>query len=170
MTNAMAVVANGGLLYKPQLVHHIADADHNIIRDWSPVVSDTLEIDATVWQIVREGLDLAVSESGTGSRALLDELEINIAGKTGTAEYCDDIAFEAGRCDVPEGQTLPTHAWFMAYAPVETPEIVVLAWVYDGGEGSVAAAPIVKDVMEFYFRRSLGILSDVQSEDIESTP
>lgn len=170
MANAMAVVANGGMLYKPQLVHHIADADHNIIRDWSPVLSDTLEIDATVWQIVREGLDLAVSESGTGSRALLDELAINIAGKTGTAEYCDDIAFEAGRCDVPEGQTLPTHAWFMAYAPVEAPEIVVLAWVYDGGEGSVAAAPIVKDVMEFYFRRSLGILSDVQSEDVELIP
>jgi penicillin-binding protein 2 len=170
MANAMAVVANGGNLYVPQFVHHIEDAEHNIIKDWAPVISSTLEIDETVWQIVREGLDLAVSERGTGSRALLDDLEINVAGKTGTAEYCDDIALKAGRCDVAEGQTLPTHAWFMAYAPEEAPEIVVLAWVYDGGEGSVVAAPIVRDVMQFYFRRSMGLLGDEAPGDTDTEP
>ena len=140
------------------------------IKSWAPIISSTLEIDEAVWQIVREGLDLAVSESGTGSRALLDDLEINVAGKTGTAEYCDDIALKAGRCDVAEGQTLPTHAWFMAYAPEEAPEIVALAWVYDGGEGSVVAAPIVHDVMQFYFRRSRGLLGDEAPEDPDTTP
>ncbi len=170
MANAMAVVANGGVLFTPQIVHHIEDADHNTIKSWTPIISSTLEIDEAVWQIVREGLDLAVSESGTGSRALLDDLEINVAGKTGTAEYCDDIALKAGRCDVAEGQTLPTHAWFMAYAPEEAPEIVALAWVYDGGEGSVVAAPIVHDVMQFYFRRSRGLLGDEAPEDPDTTP
>ena len=143
----------------------------NITLSLTPaVISSTLEIDETVWQLVREGLDLAVSESGTGSRALLDDIGINVAGKTGTAEYCDDIALKAGRCDVAEGQTLPTHAWFMAYAPVQAPEIVVLAWVYDGGEGSVVAAPIVQDVMEFYFRRSLGLLGVEAAQEPEITP
>jgi len=160
MANALAVVANGGTLYQTQLIHHVQDANQNLIRPFAPVISSTLDIDQAVWEIVREGLDLAVSESGTGNRALLDDLEINLAGKTGTAEYCDDIAFEAGRCDVDETETLPTHAWFMAYGPVEAPEIVVLIWVYDGGEGSTDAAPIAKDIMDFYFRRSLGLLGE----------
>ena len=170
MANALAVVANGGKLYQPQLVHHVDDATQNLIRPFSPVVSDTLGIDQAVWEIVQEGLDLAVSESGTGSRALLDDLGINVAGKTGTAEYCDDIALEAGRCDVAEGETLPTHAWFMAYAPVEAPEIVVLVWVYDGGEGSTEAAPITKEIMDFYFRRSLGLLGEEAPAEEDGQP
>jgi len=158
MANALAAVANGGTLYRPQLVHHIEDVEGNVIRPFTPIVSSTLPIDAAVWEVVHEGLDLAVSKTGTGSRALLDDLGVNLAGKTGTAEYCDDIALKAGRCNVAKGQTLPTHAWFMAYGPVEAPEVVALAWVYDGGEGSVVAAPIVRDVLDFYFRRKLGLL------------
>jgi penicillin-binding protein 2 len=170
MANALAVVASGGTLYQPQLVHHVEDADQNLLRPFTPVISNTLEIDQAVWEIVREGLDIAVSESGTGDRALLDELGINVAGKTGTAEYCDDIALEAGRCDVEEHETLPTHAWFMAYAPTEAPEIVVLTWVYDGGEGSTEAAPIAKEIMDFYFRRSLGLLGEEAPPEDEGQP
>lgn len=157
MANAFAATANGGTLYRPQVVHRVQEADGNVIRSFAPVVSQTLQIDQTVWQVVQEGLDLAVSESGTGSRALLDEIGVNLSGKTGTAEYCDDIAFEAGRCDVAEHEVLPTHAWFTAYGPTEAPEIVVAVWIYDGGEGSVAAAPVAKEILDFYFRRELGL-------------
>jgi penicillin-binding protein 2 len=166
MANALAVVANGGTLLNPQVIHHIEDADQNVIQPFEPSISHTLAIDAAVWQVVREGLDLAVSETGTGSRAVLDDIGINVAGKTGTAEYCDEIAFEAGRCDVEEEETLPTHAWFMAYAPVEAPEIVVAVWIYDGGEGSTQAAPVAREVLEFYFRRALGLF-DVAEEGVE---
>ncbi len=167
MANALAVVANGGVLYRPQFIHHVQDATGQVIQSFTPAISSTLAIDQAVWQIVREGLDMAVSETGTGNRALLDEIGINLAGKTGTAEYCDDIALEAGRCDVDEDETLPTHAWFMAYGPTEAPEVVVLAWVYDGGEGSVTAAPIVKEVLEFYFRRQLGLPMDGEADVAE---
>jgi penicillin-binding protein 2 len=164
MANVMAATANGGTLYKPQFIHHITDAEGHVVRPFKPVISHTLDIDAAVWQIVQEGLDLTVSEDGTGRRAQLEELEVSVAGKTGTAEYCDDIAFEAGRCDIAEGETLPTHAWFMAYAPVEAPEVVVVVWIYDGGEGSVAAAPVARDVLDFYFRRALGLLDAPEAE------
>ena len=167
MANAMAVVANGGTLYQPQLIHRVVDATGHIIRPFTPIVRDRLDVDEAVWQIVREGLDLTASEGGTGSRALLDELGINLAGKTGTAEYCDDIAWEAGMCDVAAEETLPTHAWYMAYGPTERPEIVALAWVYDGGEGSTVAAPIVREILDFYFRRELGLLNVEESEDAE---
>ncbi len=157
MVNALAAVVNGGVIYRPQVIHHIADAEGTVIVPFKPEVLHQMDIPESVWQIVREGLDLAVSENGTGQRARLDDLGINVAGKTGTAEYCDDIALKAGRCDVAEGETLPTHAWFMAYAPFEAPEIVVVVWIYDGGEGSVVSAPVAHDVMDFYFRRKLGL-------------
>ena len=70
-------------------------------------------------------------------------------GKTGTAEYCDDIAAPLNLC-VP-GQW-PAHAWFTGYAPYEDPEIIILAFVYNGGEGSQVALPIVIKTMEEYFR------------------
>jgi membrane carboxypeptidase/penicillin-binding protein len=70
-------------------------------------------------------------------------------GKTGTAEYCDDVARPQGLC-IP-GQW-PSHAWYVGYAPVDDPEIMVIAFVYNGGEGSQRAMPIVREVMNFYFQ------------------
>jgi len=169
IASAFAVVANGGTLYQPQLIHHISDAEGHTIVPFQPKIIRKLDVPESVWQIVREGLDLAVSPEGTGHRAQLEKLGINVAGKTGTAEYCDDIAYKAGRCDVEKHETLPTHAWFVAYAPFEAPEIVVAAWVYDGGEGGVTTAPISQKVMDFYFRRSLGLPLEDELPDEEET-
>jgi penicillin-binding protein 2 len=73
---------------------------------------------------------------------------VNEAGKTGTAEYCDDIAYPQGLC-VP-GQW-PSHGWYAGYAPYENPEIVVIAFIYNGGEGAKVATPVVREVMDAYF-------------------
>jgi penicillin-binding protein 2 len=160
--NTLTAVANGGTLYQPQLIHHITDAEGNLVVPFEPKALQKLDVDESVWQIVREGLNLVVSEDGTGSRAQIEGVEV--AGKTGTAEFCDDIAYKAGLCDIEEDETLPTHAWFMAYAPVENPEIAVVTWVYNGGEGSVVAAPIAHDIMDFYFKRATGQLEETAPE------
>ena len=47
----------------------------------------------------------------------------------------------------------PTHAWFAAYAPVEDPEIAVLVFIYNGGEGSERAAPVAQKILQYYFER-----------------
>jgi penicillin-binding protein 2 len=47
----------------------------------------------------------------------------------------------------------PTHAWFAAYAPVEDPEIAVLVFIYNGGEGSERAAPVAQQILKYYFER-----------------
>ena len=73
---------------------------------------------------------------------------ISSAGKTGTGEFCDEVAREKGLC-IPGNW--PTHSWYGAYAPFENPEIAVVAFVYNGGEGAVTAGPIVRQVMEAYF-------------------
>ena len=74
--------------------------------------------------------------------------ESHLAEKTGTGEFCDVTAFNRNLC-VPGNW--PTHSWYTAFAPYENPEIVVVAFVYNGGEGAVTAGPIVKQVIEAYF-------------------
>ena len=71
-----------------------------------------------------------------------------LPGKTGTAEYCDNVAQEKGLC---EYGNWPTHAWFVGYAPYEDPEIAVVAFVYNGGEGASVAGPIARKILEAYF-------------------
>jgi cell division protein FtsI/penicillin-binding protein 2 len=97
-------------------------------------------------ELLQRGMRLAVLE-GTASKAALPY--VNVAGKTGTAEYCDDIVFPLGWCVA--GQW-PAHAWYVGYAPYEAPEIMAIAFVYNGGEGSVVAAPVVQEVLEAYYR------------------
>lgn len=101
--------------------------------------------------LVNEGARLVVTE-GTSAEGLTpaDPLGyVTEAGKTGTAEYCDNIAFPLGLC-IPG--RWPSHAWYVGYAPYENPEIVVIAFVYNAGEGSQVATPIVRRVLDFYFQ------------------
>ena len=103
-------------------------------------------------EAVRTGTRLAVAElpTGTLSRVFNEDypLPIAVAGKTGPAEYCDDVARELQQCQFG---SWPTHAWTLAYAPFDDPEIIILAFAYHGGEGGSVAAPIVARVMQAYF-------------------
>lgn len=100
-------------------------------------------------ELTRIGMrEVIVAEGGTGAPAALDEIGVLVGGKTGTAEYCDDIAQPLGYC-VP-GQW-PSHAWYVGYGPIEEPEIAVIAFVYNGGEGSFMALPLVRETMRSYF-------------------
>lgn len=97
-------------------------------------------------QIVRDGMRAAVVD-GTAKPSNLPY--ITVAGKTGTAEYCDDVARPLGLC-VPGNW--PSHAWYTAYASYENPEILIIGFVYNGGEGSLVALPVVVETMEAYLR------------------
>jgi len=111
-------------------------------------VTPDVNVDPRVIELAREGMRLVVEhpEGTAHDYAQLDS--ISSGGKTGTGEFCDAEAFAAGRC--PAGN-FPTHSWYTAFAPFENPEIVVVAFVYNGGEGAVTSGPIVKQVLEAYF-------------------
>jgi penicillin-binding protein 2 len=103
-------------------------------------------IDPWVFDEIQAGMRLAVT---TGT--LVDQFEnfdIAAAGKTGTAEYCDNFAQAKNLC-IPGNW--PTHAWTIGYAPFDNPEIVVVAFVYNGGEGASVAGPIVQRILQSYF-------------------
>lgn len=102
-------------------------------------------------EAVRIGTRLAVTdELGTLHDVFTEfyPIPIAVAGKTGTAEYCDDVASLAQRCQFG---AWPTHAWTLAYAPYDDPEIIVVAFAYNAGEGGTVAAPIVARVIQAYF-------------------
>lgn len=155
------VVANGGFLYRPTIIHHITDENGTIVQPFEPEVLNAVDVDREYLELIAEGMRLvnhrevqpdgSIQVFGTaGSVEWLDEYGIVTAGKTGTSEYCDNIAIERRWCK--EGEILPTHSWFVGYAPFDNPEIVVAAFIFNGGEGSEWAAPVVRDVMKAYFQ------------------
>lgn len=139
VANYTAVVANGGTLYKPQLVHAVTDADGRIVRMIEPQVLRQVPIDSQNFAVVREGMRNAVTR-GTAVRANL--ADVTVAAKTGTAEFYGPKI----------NGHLPTHAWFTAFAPYENPQVVVTVFIAGGGEGSEVAAPVVADILRTYFR------------------
>jgi penicillin-binding protein 2 len=164
-------IANDGKLMQPQLVGDILDGEGNIvqsfepkmkwditqdpviqeyydttIRGCEPIEGQTKIVEPWVVEKVQEGMRMAVTQ-GTLANEFVN-LNVAAAGKTGTAEYCDQYAQEKNRC-IPGNW--PTHAWTVAYAPYENPEIAVVAFVYNGGEGASVAGPIVWQVLNAYF-------------------
>jgi len=144
--NATAAVANGGLLYRPYLVQEVLDAEGNVVETRRPeVVRDLLDrIDAEKLAQIQLGLESVIAW-GTGRD--LDVPGIPVAGKTGTAEFCDSYP----SCLDRDGRVRTSHAWFTAYAPARDPEIAVVVFVYGGGEGSKVALPIAGEILRLYF-------------------
>ena len=139
VSNYTMAVANGGTIYKPQLVQKIVDSEGRIIRQIQPEVIHRVQVDDRHLAIVREGMREAVVR-GTAIKANL--ADITVAAKTGTAEFYGPKV----------NGHLPTHAWFTAFAPYENPQVVVTVFVFGGGEGSEAAGPATTDILRAYFR------------------
>ena len=144
MANVAAAIANGGTLYQPQVIREVTDAEGKVVVPFKPKELRKLDLDPDVLQTVREGMRAAVSW-GTAHRAALTT--IAVAGKTGTAEF-------PGPRD-EEGH-LPTHAWFISFAPYENPELAMAIFVYGGGErsteGATVCAPLAREIYSYYFQ------------------
>lgn len=163
---SFATIINNGKRMKPTLVHDILDTEGNVVKPFQPHMEVDLTKDPVInvydenffttgekrtveqWAIdkAKEAMREVVV-NGTAVKEFAG-FEIPSGGKTGTAEYCDNVAQAQNLCQ--PGQW-PAHAWYVGYAPYDDPEIVVVAFVYNGGEGSTVAAPIVREIMSAYF-------------------
>lgn len=165
-----AIIANDGKFMQPTLVRDVLDSEGNIVQPFEPVLKWDVTTDPIIqdygettirgcepimgqtktvapWVIetMQQGMRMAVTIGTLKDR--FEGATISAAGKTGTAEYCDKYAQAKNLC-IPGNW--PSHAWTVAYAPYENPEIAVVAFVYSGGEGSSVAGPIVRRVLEAY--------------------
>ena len=127
-------IATGSKIPKLQLIKKIDNHEKNL------QTPEIFQIDQNLLNVVKKGLEICV-DSGTGQAAKLEK--VKVAGKTGSAE-------------VPG--TGKTHGWFAAYAPIEKPEIVIVAITEKAGHGGTIAAPIVKKVLEKYFQTQTNTL------------
>ncbi|MGQ9688751.1 MAG: penicillin-binding protein 2 [Desulfobaccales bacterium] len=142
-----ATLANGGILYKPQLVEKVESPSGEILHQFSPVIQGRLDADPAHLAAVRKGLVAGVSH-GTGKKAYLSQVEV--AGKTGTAQV---VSLEKEKT----GKTVrkyQNHAWFVAFAPADDPEVVVAVIIEHGGQGGDMAAPLARRFLETYFAKS----------------
>lgn len=161
-----ATIAFDGKMMRPTLVREITDSEGKVIKTFTPeliwdITKDPViniydenffqtgekkTVEPWVLEEVRKGMRFTVFD-GTAGLIFRGE-QIESAGKTGTAEYCDDVAREKGIC---QPGNWPSHAWYVGFAPYNDPEIAVVAFVYNGGEGAVLAAPVVRDTIHAYF-------------------
>ncbi len=129
----LMAIANNGIIYKPMLVDKVLTPDGNLAEKLQPEVLHTVNLRPEVWDTLHQGVS-AVTARGTGA-AVFQGFPRTVAGKSGSSE--------TGRGT--------THSWFACYAPAEKPEIAMAVLVEEGGEGSVAAAPVTRRVLEAYF-------------------
>lgn len=148
-----AALANHGTVLKPQIVKRVEDWQGTVLQQTVPQVLRQIELSATAWQAIDDGLVDAVNGShGTGSSARM--AEVLVAGKTGTSQVVRRKSDEEEESQI--GVEVPykfrPHALFVAYAPAENPQIAVAVVVEHGQHGGGTAGPIAKAVFEAYFK------------------
>lgn len=168
MLVSIATLANDGKMMKPTLVKEVLDNEGRVVKPFEPTLVRDITKDAVIgvydedniptgekivvqpWVIekAKEAMRLVVTDGTAASVFEGIDAEMPTAGKTGTAEYCDNVAQAKNLCSFGNW---PAHAWYVGYAPYDDPEIAVVAFVYNGKEGSTVSGPIVRRVLEAYF-------------------
>ena len=147
MASAIGTVANNGVLYRPRLVRAIMDRTTGHQQELPAVPKHRLDLKPQTFKLIRDALAGVVTE-GTATRA--KSSIVTIAGKTGTAQTA---SLRTGpEKDIPK--KFRDHAWFVAFAPVENPNIAVTVLAEHMGHGGSAAAPLAKEVIETFAKLS----------------
>jgi len=137
---AYSYIANGGTMYKPQVVQKIVNGsgkDASVVKEFTPEIISRNFIDPKNLQIVREGMRDGVQKD-YGSSFMLNDLPVAVAGKTGTAETNKNGIY---------------NTWSTSFAPYDNPEIVFVTTI-EGVQGLRSATlPVAHDVLQYYFSK-----------------
>ncbi len=125
-----ATIANGGTCYELTLLKKVTDSQGNVITEYTPKVRNTIEMPQNYWDALHSGMRQVVQ-----NKSYFNDLAVNVAGKTGTAE---------------QTKSRPNHALFLCYAPYETPEIAIATRI-PFGYSSDHAAQLTRDVIKYYY-------------------
>ena len=144
LANYTAIIANGGIHYKPYLVDRVVSQEGEVVFEAEPQLHRVDISDETI-EILREGMEGVTRPGGTAG--FLQRLPMETAGKTGSAQVHRD---------------LDTHGLYVGYAPAKDPEIAFAVVIEFGGTGGSAAAPVAEKIIRSYFD-----IEDIEEEGAE---
>ena len=146
LAHAKATLAAGGVVFKPHLVRYVEDVRSGERRMIEPAPVTNLGLKPEHLAEIRRAM-IGVNLEGTGRRAFAG-VPYLVAGKTGTAQV---YSLRGGRYKASEvRERLRDHSLYIAYAPAEAPKIALAVLVENGGFGASAAAPIARQVLDYY--------------------
>ena len=146
LAQAMAALANDGVLFKPHLVKHATDS-----RSGDKTMIEPEPLRVLPWkkqniETIKKAM-VGVNTEGTGARAFAGAEYVS-GGKTGTAQV---FSLKGGEYFAHKlKEELRDHALFIAFAPADKPKIAMAVLVENGGFGAQSAAPIARMVMDYY--------------------
>ncbi len=139
VVNFIAAIANGGTLYRPQIVEKIQPVEGDPVLMFKPEARGTLPLNTTNLAILQEAMMMVTQDSRGTARFNIRGLQFDTAGKTGTAESSNGLP----------------HAWFAGYtmneANTNLPDIAIVVIVENIGEGSEYSVPIFRAMVETYY-------------------
>jgi penicillin-binding protein 2 len=147
LAEAMAMLANGGVMYRPHLLAHVDNANSGERHDATPEVVSTIRLRRDNLDFVRRAM-AGVTKEGTAQRAFTG-VTYTVGGKTGTAQV---IAIKQNEIyeETKVAERHRDHSLFIAFAPVESPRIALAVVVENGGFGARAAAPLARTVLDYF--------------------
>ena len=150
LANATSLLASGGSSGTPHLFLRSINRVNNEVLNFNYSENQhKIDIDTRSLHIVNESMWRVIYDKEIGTAAHLKRIEgLEFAGKTGTAQVYNLDKGKTGK------KALQDHALFISFAPFESPEIVVSVIVDNGGSGSAVAAPIARDIINYYFEKN----------------
>ena len=146
LAQAVATIANDGVMYRPHLVKFVLDTRTGSPTPIEPKPLRSLAFKPGHLDVIKQAM-VGVNKAGTGARAFAGSEYVS-AGKTGTAQVYSLKGEKYSEGHVKE--RLRDHALFIAFAPAEHPTIALAVLVENGGFGAQAAAPIARQVIDYY--------------------
>jgi penicillin-binding protein 2 len=145
-----AALGNGGNLLRPTLVHEVTDGAGKVLRTSSPETVRQVPVDPQNLELLRGGMHQSLTGSW-GTAAIARSLGFKWDGgcKTGTAQYGGT------------GVDLPSHAWFIDFAPYDNPEFASATILEGAGFGEYVAEPVAVNFMNYYYAHR----TDIHSND-----
>ncbi|HYC65057.1 MAG TPA: penicillin-binding protein 2 [Reyranellaceae bacterium] len=167
LAHAVATLVNGGTMYRPRLVSHIDSVRTGERRLIEPEVMQKLALKPEHVDFVKRAM-AGVNREGTGARAFANA-GYTSGGKTGTAQV---IGIKQGEKydEKKVDERHRDHSWFIAFAPLESPKIALAVIVENGGFGARAAAPIARQMLDYYLLGKLppGMQAAPEDDDAEA--
>ncbi len=160
-----AAVANGGTVYRPQIMRSVYSVEGNVVKKSEPEIVSRLPADEKTMKMIKQGLYEVVNDRKGTAYYYARSSDVKISGKTGTAQVVSRLTDEiemltSGELSEEEKRRFLPHAWFVGYAPSEEPTIAVAVFVEHGEGGASTAGPIARDLMVSY------VLNTVPTDEV----